>query len=162
MVEQTSRFVLDTNIVLYYLGGRLAEPLPSGQYFVSVITEMELLSYPNLREVEERYIREFLDRLQIINLNDTVKNAAIALRQQHRFKLPDAIVVLLKRVCQSRRDRVHFTTNSQLTVPNDLFGEAIGFSGPLFDIVCRVRHFFTMSFDSLESGEIGFYLVNFC
>lgn len=40
--------VLDTNIVLYLLGGRLANPLPKAQYFISVITEMELLSYPNL------------------------------------------------------------------------------------------------------------------
>lgn len=40
--------LLDTNIVLYFLGGKLANPLPSGQYFVSVITEIELLSYPSL------------------------------------------------------------------------------------------------------------------
>ena len=35
--------LLDTNIVLYLLGSRLAEPLVSGRYFVSVITEIELL-----------------------------------------------------------------------------------------------------------------------
>lgn len=40
--------LLDTNVVLYFLGGRLMNPLPSGQYFVSVITEIELLSYPSL------------------------------------------------------------------------------------------------------------------
>ena len=42
------KFVLDTNAVLYFLGDRLAEPLPSGDYFVSIITEMELLSYPSI------------------------------------------------------------------------------------------------------------------
>jgi predicted nucleic acid-binding protein len=36
--------LLDTNVALYLLGGRLAEPLPSGSYGVSVITEMELLA----------------------------------------------------------------------------------------------------------------------
>ncbi len=41
-------FLLDTNIVLYFLGGPLVNPLPSGQYFISVITEIELLSYPSL------------------------------------------------------------------------------------------------------------------
>lgn len=35
-----SLLVLDTNICLYYLGGRLVDPLPLGQYFVSIITEM--------------------------------------------------------------------------------------------------------------------------
>lgn len=36
--------LLDTNVVLYFLGGRLAAPLPPGDYGVSVITEMELLA----------------------------------------------------------------------------------------------------------------------
>lgn len=44
-MELTQPFILlDTNVVLYFLGGRLTNPLPSGQYFVSVITEIELLS----------------------------------------------------------------------------------------------------------------------
>ena len=40
--------VLDTNAILYLLGGKLAQPLPAGQYVISVISEMELLSYPLL------------------------------------------------------------------------------------------------------------------
>ncbi len=36
-----SQFLLDTNIILYLLGGRLAEPLPEGNYYVSVMTEIE-------------------------------------------------------------------------------------------------------------------------
>lgn len=36
------RWILDTNTTLYYLGNRLTLPLPSGNYFVFVITEMEL------------------------------------------------------------------------------------------------------------------------
>ena len=36
--------LLDTNVALYLLGGRLAESVPSGSYGVSVITEMELLA----------------------------------------------------------------------------------------------------------------------
>ena len=40
--------VLDTNAILYLLGSKLAQPLPAGQYFISVISEMELLCYPLL------------------------------------------------------------------------------------------------------------------
>lgn len=54
------RGVLDTNTVLYLLGGRLAEPLSEGRYFVSVITEMEPLSYPSLDAPEEKRVRSFL------------------------------------------------------------------------------------------------------
>ena len=38
--------VLDTNAVLYFLAGRLVEPIPQADFYVSVITEIELLSYP--------------------------------------------------------------------------------------------------------------------
>ncbi len=40
--------VLDTNAILYLLGGKLAGTLPVGEYFISLISEMELLSYPLL------------------------------------------------------------------------------------------------------------------
>lgn len=60
MVLTKPLILLDTNVVLYLLGGRLANPLPSGQYVVSVITEIELLSYPTLPSDEEIQIRDFL------------------------------------------------------------------------------------------------------
>ncbi|BAZ10464.1 PilT domain-containing protein [Calothrix sp. NIES-4071] len=44
--------LLDTNIALYFLGGRLVHPLQPAKYLISVITEMELLSYPNLSSYE--------------------------------------------------------------------------------------------------------------
>jgi predicted nucleic acid-binding protein len=87
-----TRYVLDTNIVLYLLGGRLLKPLPIGEFYLSVITEMELLSYHSLTEAERTRIQALLSQVTIINLDETVKNEAIALRQRYRLKLPDAIV----------------------------------------------------------------------
>jgi hypothetical protein len=52
--------LLDTNVALYLLGGRLAEPFPAGTYGVSVITEMELLAWPSLTADEEKKVRDFL------------------------------------------------------------------------------------------------------
>jgi len=52
--------VLDTNAILYLLGGKLAQPLPAGQYFISVISEMELLSYPLFEESAQFKIEAFL------------------------------------------------------------------------------------------------------
>ena len=85
-------FVLDTNIVLYFLGGQLAETLPEGRYFVSVITEMELLSFPHLTYEEETQIRHFLSDISILPLTPSVKDKAIELRRGHTLKLPDAII----------------------------------------------------------------------
>jgi predicted nucleic acid-binding protein len=85
--------LLDTNILLYFLGGKLANPLPSGQYFISVITEIELLSYPSLSLEEERRIINFLNQITVIGIDRNIKNLTILLRKQYRLKLPDAIIV---------------------------------------------------------------------
>lgn len=87
------KIVLDTNAILYFLGGRLAEPLPQADVYISVITEIELLSYPLLNTEDETEIHSFLNDVTIINLTEQIKQAAIKLRRQYRLKLPDALIV---------------------------------------------------------------------
>jgi predicted nucleic acid-binding protein len=84
--------VLDTNAILYLLGGKLAQTLPAGEYFISLISEMELLSYPLLDESEQAKIRDFLSAVTVVDLTQEVKSLAIRLRREHLLKLPDAIV----------------------------------------------------------------------
>ena len=84
--------VLDTNAVLYLLGGKLAQSLPVDQYFISVISEIELLSYPFLDESSQTKIEGFLSEVTVVGLTEEVKSLAIRLRRQHSLKLPDAIV----------------------------------------------------------------------
>jgi predicted nucleic acid-binding protein len=84
--------VLDTNAVLYLLGGKLFEPLSTGQYFISVISEIELLSYPLLDENAHSKIDDFLSEITIIGLTEPVKKVAIQMRRDYQLKLPDAIV----------------------------------------------------------------------
>lgn len=84
--------VLDTNAVLYFLGGRLAESLPEGRYLLSVVAEMELLSYPSLDAREEERIRAFLSEVTLVELTREVREVAIQLRSQHGLRLPDAII----------------------------------------------------------------------
>jgi predicted nucleic acid-binding protein len=84
--------VLDTNAILYLPGGKVAQPVPTAAYFVSVISEMELLSYPSLDEAGLTQIRAFLSDVTVVDLSEQVRELAIGLRRQHRLKLPDAIV----------------------------------------------------------------------
>ena len=88
----TERYVLDTNVVLYLLGRRLVNPLPIGTFYISIITEMEMLSYSAIADDEMVRVQEFLSEVTIVGLNENVKNDAIALRKKYRLKLPDAIV----------------------------------------------------------------------
>lgn len=98
--------LLDTNVELYLLGGRLAEALPADEYGISVIIEMELLAYPTLTTEEENHVRRFINHLTICELTPAVRLRAVALRRAARLKLPDAII------CATALDRnVELWTN---------------------------------------------------
>ncbi|MBI5470723.1 MAG: type II toxin-antitoxin system VapC family toxin [Ignavibacteriae bacterium] len=89
----SGKAVLDTNVVLDLLGDRLSpRNLPDVELMVSVITELELLSYPMLSLPEEKSIRKFLSNVEITGLSDEIKRKTIALRKSYRLKLPDAII----------------------------------------------------------------------
>jgi len=84
--------LLDTNTVIYVMSDLLAEPLPPGDYFVSAISEIELLSYPRLDTETEARIRSLLSSLTVIELVPAIKVEAIRLRRRHSVKVPDAII----------------------------------------------------------------------
>lgn len=68
------------------------KPCPPGNTLISVVSEMELLSYPLLDEPEQAKIRDFLSVVTVVDLTEKVKTLAIGLRRRHLLKLPDAIV----------------------------------------------------------------------
>lgn len=52
----------------------------------------ELLSYPSMSEGEEIIVRDFLDKITVVGLDNNIKELAIAFRKNYKLKLPDAIV----------------------------------------------------------------------
>lgn len=87
-------YLVDTNIVLYLLSGdqTLAKILTGGKIYVSEITEIELLSYPDISAQEEVRIKAFLADVIVIQLNEQIKAHTISLRRKYRLKLPDAMI----------------------------------------------------------------------
>lgn len=87
-------YCLDTNILIYLLDGdkALASLLQGANFYISFITELELLSYPDLKPEEKREIQQLLNECTIIEINSAIKNIVIEIRSQYRVKLPDAIV----------------------------------------------------------------------
>jgi predicted nucleic acid-binding protein len=90
-----SNLLLDSNIIIYYLqGNRTAYNLiENNNIFISVITEMELLSHKDLTLKEQKIINDLLSIFTIIPLKDSIKNKAIQLRKSYNLKLPDSIIV---------------------------------------------------------------------
>ena len=87
------RYLLDTNVVLYLLGGRLAEDLPKGEFFISIVTRLEVLSYPGLSAEDEAAFSSFFEDVVEVGLTESVTASTINFRRKYRLKLPDAIVV---------------------------------------------------------------------
>ena len=89
-----NKFLLDTNAILYMLGGdiTLSEFLFEKQLYISIITEMELLSYKNITLKEQKIITTFLNELIVININDDIKAKTIELKKKFHLSLPDCII----------------------------------------------------------------------
>ena len=89
-----NKFVLDTNAVLYILGGdeTLSDFLFGKELYISIISELELLSFKTISIKEEKQILSFLEELTIINISEKIKTLAIELRKSSNLKMPDSII----------------------------------------------------------------------
>jgi tRNA(fMet)-specific endonuclease VapC len=92
------KFLIDTNAVIALLGNNrsLATTLSSATWIgISIITELEFLSFSNLSQADKLLFEQFKNRIEVISL-DTNANVLIEkicqVRQTHRLKLPDSII----------------------------------------------------------------------
>lgn len=89
-----TKILLDTNIIIYFLQGDdlLNSFLIDKDVNISIINEMEVYSGINLTNKEKENIDDFLVNLKVININNSIKERTIKLRQKYKIKLPDAII----------------------------------------------------------------------
>jgi predicted nucleic acid-binding protein len=92
------KWLLDTNVVVDHLDGRLAAPLPDGELHYSVITELECLSRPSLDEAGILTVRAFLSTMTMTELSEPIRAAAVAIRRSRAVRLPDAIILATAQV----------------------------------------------------------------
>ena len=92
-------YTLDTNAIIYYLDEDptvvpLLEPILGQEIaiFVSVVTELELLSHPGLTEEDIAEMQQLLTSVVIFPLESRLAQLAGALRRQYHLKTPDSIV----------------------------------------------------------------------
>lgn len=89
-----NNILLDTNTVLYFLNGdqTVADFIQEKKLFISIITELELLSYKNLTTKEIKVITAFLEEIHIENISQKIKEESIKIRRSSNLKLPDCII----------------------------------------------------------------------
>ncbi len=92
-------YVLDTNAIIYYLGGDaramptihnvFAEHVP---VYVSAITEVELFSFNRLTAEDERLLELLIKTLSVIPVDSQIARLAAVTRRSSRLPLPDSII----------------------------------------------------------------------
>lgn len=87
-------YLADTNIMILLGNGSepITEFLQGKNIYISFISEMELLSKPNITSEQIKTVRDMIDSCILIEMNNKIKSEAIKFRRKHRLKLPDAIV----------------------------------------------------------------------
>ena len=88
--------LLDTNILIY-LSQKTLEfskvASPGDNLYISVITYMEVLGYRFSNEFEQNFVEELCRNIPVIDLEKTIVEQVIQLRQLKKIKLPDAIIL---------------------------------------------------------------------
>jgi predicted nucleic acid-binding protein len=91
------RLALDTNAIIDFLKQKtgaidLVSLIAENECFISVITKLELLKYPEITLSEEELILDIFQVIPIIYLNNDIETETIAISRATKLKLPDAII----------------------------------------------------------------------
>lgn len=89
------KVLLDSNIIIYLSKDLLDIDeilIDYDEFFISIITFMEVLGYQFEDQDEEKLIIQLLDQFEIIHLNMEIAQEVISIKQKKKIKLPDAII----------------------------------------------------------------------
>ncbi|MBX2979368.1 MAG: type II toxin-antitoxin system VapC family toxin [Flavobacteriales bacterium] len=88
------RLLVDTNVLVYHLGGRAAatKALQGAEVHISFVTEIELQSKASLTASDLGLIQAAMVNYRISDVNPSIKRIAGQLRRQHGLKLADALI----------------------------------------------------------------------
>jgi len=93
------KVILDTNVLIFMSKGLIDDQkllqLNFNEFYVSVITYMELYGYQFKNPNEKEKLDQFFNHIQVVQTNTSIANKAIEYRvsASKKIKLPDAIIL---------------------------------------------------------------------
>lgn len=91
-----NKYCFDTNILIGLFSGQLkSDDLEAEEIIISIISEIEYLSFSNLKAQEIDRFNEFKNLAEVIGIHkdsEKLTQKIIQLRKEHRLKTPDAII----------------------------------------------------------------------
>ncbi len=91
-----TKALLDSNIIIYLSKNILNIDdffEKYNEFYISIITYMEVLGYNFKIMNEKQMIKDFLNKFQIVNVDLHIANTVISIREKQKIKLPDAIIL---------------------------------------------------------------------
>jgi len=87
--QRTLLILNRTLMILYLLSGddTLSGFLHEKQVYISFITELELIGYPDITGKEQKQITNFLKDCAIIEINDDIKSIYVELRRKYHCNI---------------------------------------------------------------------------
>lgn len=94
-----TRYLLDTNTVIYYINEAL--PISALNFLdteldkeanLSIISKIELLSWQPPTDKSLKPIKDFIDLSIVLPLTDAIVQKTIEIRRLKKLKLPDAVI----------------------------------------------------------------------
>ncbi len=118
--------VFDTNILIDYLNGNPQAKAEIEQFekpLISLITHIEILVGAKTK-ADEQQLRNFLRHFTICEVTPEIADFTVKLRQQHRLRIPDAIIwaTALVHECQlvTRNTRDFNMAHPSIRIPYQL------------------------------------------
>ncbi len=125
---KSDSFILDTNIFIYYLNDRhevekffTEEFILNNNLYYSIITEIELLSFPRLTEDESGVIRELLKKFLPISITEDIKEKTIEIKRNTNIGIADSIIAASSIVLDAAlvtRDEPDFARVKEISLIN--------------------------------------------
>jgi predicted nucleic acid-binding protein len=90
------RYLIDTNVIIDFFNGKLTERAKELMFAVSpeisIITNIELFSYPRITNSELNLLNQFVEISKVHGLNIDMIDLVIQIRSKYSIKLPDAVI----------------------------------------------------------------------
>ena len=113
-----TRFLIDTNILIYYFDGKFPEQIRERihgifqtSFHISVISKIEFLGWQKLSEEARVQARKFIENAGIYSLSENIVEETILLKRKKKIKLLNAIIAatcLLNGFCLFTRNTNDF------------------------------------------------------
>lgn len=101
-----NRIIIDTNIIIFISKQKInIEELLSryDEFFVSIVTYMEVYRFDFEDETEKLLIDAFFDSVEIVDINMPIADIVVSYKKNNRrkMKLPDAIILASAKFLQA-------------------------------------------------------------